>query len=467
MIRPLLLAALFVTSAHAERPADYAFGVALTPGAPAAFQRVALPAAVYEGVAHRDLSDLRVFNADGEVVPFALVPRRAVPRERPSPVPLPMFPLHVDRYRQNATGLALSVTRNAAGTTVSVNAADGEPAPGKVLGGYVLDTSALDEPLVALTFALPETTGATTMRFAIDASDDLAVWRNVSTDATLVSIEYAGQRLTRNRVEFAPIKAKFLRLSWAADRPVIEFGAVSGEYGERMVDTPRQWRSATGTRVADHEGDFEYDLGGAFPVDRIVVDLATPNSIVPATLSARSSPTEPWQFAGSTVFYRLAQQGGDITSPPFPVAGNERRYWLLHVDPRSGATGQAPPPLRAGWQPQEIVFAARGPAPFTLAYGNLAASVGALPISTLVPGYDSMRELPASVATAAIAAGAPQIVLGGPERLRKPPDVKRWVLWAALVLGVLVLGWMAWRLSREMAATAPDEDAKPPEPPTA
>ena len=376
-----------------------------------------------------------------------------------------MFPLHVDRYRQNATGLALSVTRNAAGTTVSVNAADGEPAPGKVLGGYVLDTSALDEPLVALTFALPETTGATTMRFAIDASDDLAVWRNVSTDATLVSIEYAGQRLTRNRVEFAPIKAKFLRLSWAAARPVIEFGAVSGEYGERTVDTPRQWRGATGTRVADHEGDFEYDLGGAFPVDRIVVDLATPNSIVPATLSARSRPTEPWQFAGSTVFYRLAQQSGDITSPPFLVAGNERRYWLLHVDPRSGATGQAPPPLRAGWQPQEIVFAARGPAPFTLAYGNLAASAGALPISTLVPGYDSMRELPASVATAAIAAGAPQIVLGGPERLQKPPDVKRWVLWAALVLGVLVLGWMAWRLSREMAATAPDEDAKPPEPP--
>jgi len=33
------------------------------------------------------------------------------------------------------------------------------------------------------------------------------------------------------------------------------------------------------------------------------------------------------------------------------------------------------------------------------------------------------------------------------------------------VLGVLVLGWMAWRLSREMAATAPAEDAKPPEPP--
>ena len=58
------------------------------------------------------------------------------------------------------------------------------------------------------------------------------------------------------------------------------------------------------------------------------------------------------------------------------------------------------------------------------------------------------------------------MTLGGAEQLRKPPDVKRWALWAALVLGVVVLGWMAWRLSREMAAaTATDEaeDRRTPE----
>ncbi len=108
----------------------------------------------------------------------------------------------------------------------------------------------------------------------------------------------------------------------------------------------------TGKGVANREGEYEFDLGGAFPVDRVVLELATPNSIVPATLSARASTGEPWQPVGSTVFYRLDQPDGSITSPPFPVAVGERRYWLLRIDPRSGVTGPAPPPMRAGWQPR-------------------------------------------------------------------------------------------------------------------
>ncbi len=55
------------------------------------------------------------------------------------------------------------------------------------------------------------------------------------------------------------------------------------------------------------------------------------------------------------------------------------------------------------------------------------------------------------------------MTLGGAEQLRKPPDVKRWVLWAALVLGVVVLGWMAWRLSREMAAATATDEARTPD----
>ena len=111
MIRPLLLVALFAAAAHAERPADYAFGLPLTPGGPDAFQRVAVPASVYEGAVARDLADVRLFNADGELVPFAWVPRRPVPRERAPAIALPMFPLYVDRDKRDVSGLALTVVK--------------------------------------------------------------------------------------------------------------------------------------------------------------------------------------------------------------------------------------------------------------------------------------------------------------------------------------------------------------------
>ena len=42
--------------------------------------------------------------------------------------------------------------------------------------------------------------------------------------------------------------------------------------------------------------------------------------------------------------------------------------------------------------------------------------------------------------------------LGGESQLRETVDWKRWSLWGALVLGVLVLGAMAWRLVRQLEA---------------
>jgi hypothetical protein len=35
-------------------------------------------------------------------------------------------------------------------------------------------------------------------------------------------------------------------------------------------------------------------------------------------------------------------------------------------------------------------------------------------------------------------------------------DAKKWLLWLALLLGVVVLGWMALRLLRDLGARKPD-----------
>jgi hypothetical protein len=442
----IVLLAIMSTSSHAQGPSGYAYGLAIEAPPAVAYARVAIPPAVYEGVTHRDLSDMRIFNADGEVVPYAFVPRtyENVPLAQ---VPLPMFPLYVTRDRGNVDGLALSVVRNASGTTINVTSRDTDDSQERVLCGYVLDASEREDPIAALTFAMPATSAATATRMRIDASDDLVTWRTLRSDAMLVLLQQGGHRLERNRVEVSPTKAKYLRVSWTAGSPVIAFTGVTGEFGSRPLEPAREWRTATGTPVEGREGEYQYDLGGTFPIDRIAVDLTAPNSIVPATLLGRDVATDPWQLVGTTVFYRIAQPS-DATSPPFAVDGRARRYWMLRLDPRAGVSGPPAPVLRAGWQVEEIVFAARGRGPFVLAYGKYDATPGSLPIETLIPDYASKRELPASVVVARTAA---RIDLGGATRLQKPPETKRWVLWGALLLGAAVLGWMALRLSRELA----------------
>jgi hypothetical protein len=108
--------------------------------------------------------------------------------------------------------------------------------------------------------------------------------------------------------------------------------------------------------------------------------------------------------------------------------------------------------MRAGWVPQEIVFAARGSGPFLIAYGNIAATSSALPVATLVPGYASGVEPLGAIAVAHVGVAAP---LGHIEQAKRPREYRRATLWAVLILGVVVLAWMAWQLSRQLNASSP------------
>ena len=84
--------------------------------------------------------------------------------------------------------------------------------------GYLIDAAPDDKPLVALLLSLPGT-GNVNARFRVDASDDLDRWRTIVADAPLLALEYNGRRLTRDRIEFSPQSARYLRLTWLTPSP--------------------------------------------------------------------------------------------------------------------------------------------------------------------------------------------------------------------------------------------------------
>ena len=91
----LLLALLLapVLSVAAEQPQDFAFGLPVEVDGSEALYEVEIPASVYQGTTRADLGDLRVFNGDGEPVPFALEPRQPQRAQTPQPVAVQYFPL--------------------------------------------------------------------------------------------------------------------------------------------------------------------------------------------------------------------------------------------------------------------------------------------------------------------------------------------------------------------------------------
>ena len=445
---------LCVAVARAQTPGDFAYRLPLDAAGDGAFFRVDLPASVHEGAVRPDLADLRVFNADGAAVAFAFMPRPAAAREAVPSIALPLFPLRVDAARRELGDVAITVRKSATDTRIDLSTRDGVSIPAERVAGYLVDASDSKEPLAALAVALPAGANVNA-RARVEASDDLSSWRTLVSGAPLVDVEYAGRRLTRDRIELPRTKAKYLRITFEPGQSVPEIATLRGEFAASVIEAPRQWRTVKGVADRDRAGDYEFDLGGTFPADRAALVLPEVNTVVPAQIFVRATTKDEWRPIASTVFYRLRQDGGEATNPPVALHANDR-HWKVRIDPKSGGLGNDPPELSIGWYPRTLVFAARGNGPFEVAYGSATAKAAALPIETLVPGYDALRTPPTFKIAMAGESKAP--ITTAP--LREPIDVKRWVLWATLGLATVVLGWMAYALSRQMRRSAP---AQPPE----
>jgi hypothetical protein len=107
-----------------------------------------------------------------------------------------------------------------------------------------------------------------------------------------------------------------------------------------------------------------------------------------------------------------------------------------------------------------VLFAARGAGPFTLAYGNKLAKPGAAPLQAVLPQDEKLEKLAAGTARVGEITGsapASPSLFTDPARfvrgLAENREAKKWTLWVVLLAGVLLLGWMAQRLLRDVAKT--------------
>ncbi len=453
----------------AEKPADYAYGMALEATGREAFYDVTLPPALYRGVTRGDLSDVRVFNGAGEIVPHAWRPRRTASADAPAPVTLTLFPLKAPAGA-SLESMSIKIRRGASGAvSVDVQSSSFGAKAAYATAGYFVDVSNQERMLRAIEFDLKQPAEGFTGKLRIDASDNLASWRTLVADAPLLSLEVAGQRLQQKRVELPPQKSKYLRIAWVIEsgaRAMPELTAASAELAEKFIEAPREWQKVEGAK-GEKPGEYTFDTRGRFPVDRLRIDLPDANTIAQVELFARNRAEEPWRPVTRGVVYRLRQSSGEIVSPDTSMAAASERYWLLRVDQRGGGIGARMPALNIGWVPHQLVFAARGAPPFQMAYGNRDAKNSAYAIETLLPGYkdDAGVKVRAAkpgtqVVNVSAAATQAQKELGGESRLPEATDWKRWSLWGALGLGVLILGGMAWRLTKQLHA-AQGGDKKP------
>lgn len=420
----------------------------------ASHYRVAIPAAVYRATQRYDLADLRVANAEKEFVPFAFAPRAAADPKPAETTTLKVFPLYGDEAR-GLEGLNLRIERSASGTVVQMHA-DGAPTPAKrKLLGYIAEVPVGARAAQAAVFdwnAAESFAGSV----RIEASDDLRRWNTIAVQAPLIQLAHAGERLERKRVELNGVRAKYLRLSFQGVPAGFTLNGLSWETRGERAEPERESLTAPGRQDAEKRDEYVFDLGGIFPVDRVKLELPQANTVAPIQVFSREKPDGAWRAVASTIVYRLNREGGEATSPALPVGVNADRYWLVRVDSRSGGFGSGEAKLVASWVPHEIVFAARGSAPFSVLVGNKAAHGAGLPLSTILPDFQEGAKLSAAPAKLGelrpntAATPAPVGTVAVAKEFAGSQEGRKWLLWIVLVAGVLFVIWMATRLMKDL-----------------
>ena len=425
-----------------------------------AFVQLALPASAYGRVLQANLQDLRVVDAGGERVPFAvLAPRadetQAVEQQREAMLyPLPRRPAAGQPWASPVEvvvqGERISVKRLGASTADAASA----DSPGWLID---LGERRRDQPpplSVRLLWSGPAEFSAP---FDVELSDVLRGWR-AGGGGQLMALASATGPLTQPSVPLPANPARFVRLVWrdAASAPRIT-GArvVAAQQRSVALDAPAELRFSASPEPAGKTAlddaarrALHFDLGGALPLVQLTLQLAPGTTVAPVRVQGRSRVDEAWRELAQGVIYRLER--GDVVSTSPPLALNaSARYLRVLPDERAAALPAETTRLVVQAPLASLVFAAQGRAPFRLLAGAADAKPGALPAATLVPALDDERPRFGRATLgewSEVAAVARQA-----EAEQRQAALRPWLLWAVLLAGVAGLGFMVWRLARGRA----------------
>jgi hypothetical protein len=401
--------------------------------------RVTLGRDVYRSAVSPTLRDVAVFNGNGQPVPAALFDPAQPLAQAARQIELPWFPLPSGEALP-AQDIAVISERDAQGRVrrVETRMADAAQTPAGAANAWLIDASAVRDPIAALLLEWPPSDAAIDVAYRVDGSDDLRDWRTLQLHTQLLDLVRGGQRLRQQRIELDG-NAKYLRLSPLRADAALPLSGVRAEFTTTATASDWQWESLRG-RAVEESGETHYDfaIDGRFPFSRADVDTAG-NDANEWTLQSRDDADAPWiTRAGPWVAFQVG--GGRSAPQEFGSVIRDRHWRLSSRSPASGV-----PTLKLGYRPEVVVFLAQGKSPYALTAGSARTARADAPLPQLVDSLRAQRGRDWQPASATLAA---MQTLAGERALAPKRDWTSWLLWLLLVAGAIVVAGFAISLLR-------------------
>jgi Protein of unknown function (DUF3999) len=452
----VLGAALVVVAANAGDEPAFRYGAPITVSSPGAFVQLPLPASAYGRSASANLADLRIVDARGERVPFAvLAPRQPEAQTTEQQRDATLYPLPTKPAADGTWAAPIDITIDGDRINVRRLPAGTTAAPVAQSAGWLFDLGERprDAPApqsLRLAWSGPAEFSAA---FRFETSDNLRDWR-AGGSGQLMALASPTGALTQPTLVLGASPGRFVRLVWAdaATAPQLTAAKVVAEqHGRKVLDAPTELTlvASPPANEADAPRALDFDLGGTLPVAQLELRWSRGTQVAPVRVQTRDRSTEPWRELASAVFYRLERGSEVSTSPPLAL-NTTARFVRVLPDARAGVLDATQTRLVVQAPLARLVFAAQGQPPYTLHAGAAVTQPSALPLAALVPSIDEERE---RLGSAWLGEWREVAAVAQAEQAQQQRAALRpWLLWSVLLAGVAVLGFMVWRLTRPTRA---------------
>ena len=205
-----------------------------------------------------------------------------------------------------------------------------------------------------------------------------------------------------------------------------------------------QWKSFGKPRY-DKEGNWLFESNIVAAITRMEFLAAQDGLLYKGMLYSRNDEKLDWRFRQNVSQYRLNIGETDMRSDAFSLRPNNDRYWKVKIETEGRFSENQLPEIRAGWAPKQLLFLAQGQGPFTLAFGNPVISpANNNDLNSLVKTYEDSGANIDKVTSGTIIDNANYIAA----KNRLP--WKKILLWLVLIMGTVLMGFMAYRLYQQM-----------------
>jgi len=411
--------------------------------------QTSLPAAAYQYLQTDSLRDISITNGNGEPVPYSVLPYQSLHSGKSQTQTrqiLKFITIEQSQLTEQHT-LEIQLEKLSDRTTVNLKTPTRKPAGNSV---FLIDLGKKREPLTNLTLDWHGRENEL-IPLEILASDNLKDWSFIE-QIVLLKSRQNGQTLLNNSFNLpSAVTARYLQLRSAASA-FGEFDLSNAETGHLTDEAkapPYQWATlGFMDRRQFESGDIElkYELDGRYPVSQLKISLPEENTITSVKIYTKNADKESWRFLTSAAIYRVQKNSHSTANPDISVPETVARYWQLQFNETKGGIGKQNPGFAAAWLPHTLVWNARGKAPFQLTTGNNPNKTNLVAVTDLITDYDAQKilALPKAALTLKSIDDSAGSNISGPWFTTL--DYKRWLLWAGLVLGVLLLAFMAYSL---------------------